>query len=660
MLLGASASSLAASPAAAGATAAATADAAVAGDAAHSAAGATLAVGRVTLRHCGTPPVWCATLSRPLDPSGAVPGTTPVYFEYYPHAGGGHAAGTLVGATGGPGYPTTGSADEYLALFAPLRARYDVLLMDYRGSGHSGAIDCRELQNAPQLTEANIGACGRSLGRAAALYSTTLAADDLAGILDALAIGRIGLYGESYGSYFAQVFARRHADRVRALVLDGAYPLARPDYAWYTHYAPAMRDKFNISCERAPGCRAVPGSSIEHITPALEELRKNPFAAKVRYGDDQVMTFTADATQLAITMFAGYPAYPTVREVDAAARAFVGGDRVPLLRLMAETRLSTPSVDPTHSVREFSAGLEMAVLCLDPPQIFDMRLPPAERQAQRDRLIAERKRTAPDTYAPFTIDEFRRMPLDFSYLDQCVDWPSSAAAPLVSGAPPYPSMPVLVISGELDSNTTVADGAAAAAPYDHARHVVIANSFHVNALPGARSECAALLVRRFMDTLSVGDERCAAAVPPVDLVPRFARSAREVTAAVAAAGNQAGEEALRIVTVALLSCQDVIVRAREYGAGRGVGLRGGHFLAAEAGEGYRLTLEEVRWTEDISVSGQLDWPGRRGIVHGHLVLHAPRADGTLELSWPEGVSAGRATARGTLGNRLVVAEAPAP
>ena len=631
-----------------------------AGTAAPMAAGATLTVGSVTLRHCGTPPVWCATLARPFDPSGTVPGMISVYFEYYPHAGGGPAAGTLVGATGGPGYPTTGSADEYLALFAPLRVRYDVLLMDYRGSGHSAAIDCRELQNAPQLTEANIGACGRSLGRAAPLYSTTLAADDLAAILDALAVGRIGLYGESYGSYFAQVFARRHADKVRALVLDGAYPLDRPDYAWYTHYAPAMRDKFNISCARAPGCRAVPGSSIEHITPALEWLRRNPFAAKVRYGDDQVMTFTADATQLAITMFAGYPAYATVREVDAAARAFAGGDRVPLLRLMAETRLSTPSVDPTHSALEFSAGLEMAVLCLDPPQIFDMRLPPAERRVQRDRLIAERKRTAPGTYAPFTIDEFRRMPLDYSYLDQCVDWPSSAAAPLVSGAPPYPSMPVLVISGELDSNTTVADGAAAAAPYSHARHVVIANSFHVNALPGARSECAAVLVRRFMDTLSVGDERCAAAVPPVDLVPRFARSARELTAAVASAGNQADQEALRIVTVALLSCQDVIVRAREYGAGRGMGLRGGHFLAAEAGEGYRLTLEEVRWTEDVSVSGQLDWPGRQGIVHGHLVLHAPRADGTLELSWPEGVSEARAMARGTLGDRVVVAEAPAP
>jgi pimeloyl-ACP methyl ester carboxylesterase len=583
-----------------------------------------------------------------------------VYFEYYPHSDSTAAAGTLVGATGGPGYPTTGSADEYLALFAPLRTRYDVLLMDYRGSGRSGAIDCRELQNAPQLTQANIGACGRKLGRAAPLYSTTLAADDLAAILEALEIARIGLYGDSYGTYFAQVFALRHPEKLRSLVLDGAYPLERPDYAWYPSYAPAMRDKFNISCERAAACRAVRGSSIEHIVPALRLLRERPFEARVRYGDDQVMTFTADAAQLALTMFAGYPANPTLREVDAAARAFVAGDRVPLLRLMAETRLSTPSVDPTHSAVEFSAGLEVAVLCQDPPQIFDMRLPPAGRRAQRDRLIAERKRTAPDTYAPFTIDEYRRMPLDYSYLDACVEWPSLSAAPLVSGAPPYPSVPVLVVSGELDSNTTVADGAAAAAHYSHARHIVIANSYHVNALPGARSECAAVLVRRFMDTLALGDASCAAAVPPVDLVPRFARRARELPAAVASAGNASGDDALRVVTAALLSCQDAIVRADEYGAGRGVGLRGGHFVAADAGEGYRITLEQLRWTEDVSVSGQLDWPGRRGVVRAHLTLNAPQADGMLELSWPEGVRDARATVRGSLGGRSVVAEVPAP
>ena len=87
-------------------------------------------------------------------------------------------------------------------------------------------------------------------------------------------------------------------------------------------------------------------------------------------------------------MFGGSPAYASVRELDAAARAFAAGDRLPLLRLMAETLASVDSRDPSHSARLFSAGLRPRSSCGDPPQIFDMSLPPAQRGRRRDRLIA--------------------------------------------------------------------------------------------------------------------------------------------------------------------------------------------------------------------------------------------------------------------------------
>src|SRR5215831_6085451 len=274
--------------------------------AAEASPGATLVVGHTTLHRCGSA-AWCGILPRPLDPTGAVSGTVPIYFEYYPHTAAAPAAGTLVGAEGGPGYSTTDSREAYLTLFGPLRDRYDVLLMDYRGTGHSGAIDCHELQRAPQLTEDNIGACGRSLGRAAPLYSSALAADDLAAILDALGMESIGLYGDSYGTYFSQVFALRHPLRLRSLVLDGAYPLSGPDYPWYPNYAISMRRKFDLACERSRACRAIPGSSMDHIAPALGELRAHSFAAHVRHGEGATLDFTADASALAIVMFAGSP-----------------------------------------------------------------------------------------------------------------------------------------------------------------------------------------------------------------------------------------------------------------------------------------------------------------------------------------------------------------
>lgn len=626
---------------------------------------ASLQVGSLVVQRCGKRAPWCGTLKRPLDPRGLIPGGIPVYFEFYPHTAPGPTLGTLVGAVGGPGYPTTGSRDNYLTLFAPLRADHDVLLMDYRGTGRSGALDCEPLQHAPILTEADIGACGRSLGAAAALYSTALAADDLAALLDAAAIGHIDLYGDSYGTYFAQVFALRHPQRLRSLLLDGAYPLDGPDYPWYPNYGPAMRDKFERACERSEACHALAGTSLQHIAAALELLRRQPFSTAARAGDGRLVHFTANASQLAIVMFGGSPAYATLRETDAAARAFSSGDRLPLLRLMAETLLSADSRTATPAPRQFSAGLAVAVFCQDTPQIFDMALAPQQRLRARDAAIAQRQAQAPDTYAPFSIDEYRGMPIDYAFIDECVQWPAvrrdSPAVPLVPPGTRYPDIPVLVISGEFDDITSVADGAAAAARYPHAHHVIIANSFHVNALPGARSECGALLARHFIAELQTGDESCAAAVPEVRLLPRFAKGLHGLSPARALERSQASTEQLRAVSAALLTAEDVIDRAEANGAGSGVGLRGGTFRARARAGGYRLTLRSVRWTEDAEFSGQIDWPGRSGTVHATLQVSGPQGQrGRLDLQWAEGASAARATVRGTLDGSAVIAEAPAP
>jgi pimeloyl-ACP methyl ester carboxylesterase len=626
-------------------------------------AGALLQVGQVKLHRCTTAAPWCGTLERALDPTGAVPGRIAIYFEYYPHTGPAPAAGTLVATEGGPGFPATESREEYLGLFEPLRATRDVVIMDNRGTGHSAAIDCKPLQEAAVLTEANIGACGRSLGPAASLYGSALAGDDLAAILEALGVGPVDLYGDSYGTYFAQTFALRHPGLLRSLILDGAYPLDGPDYPWYPHYAPAMREKFNRACERSPECSAIPGSSIEHIAPALKALRERPFTAHVRTGEGEMSTFTANATQLAIVMFGSAPALASVREVDAAARAYVEGDRQPLLRLMAETLAETDSRDETHSPLLYSAGLAAAVSCGDPPQIFDMSLAPKERLAARDAAIARRESSAPETYAPFTIAEYRRMPLDYAFIDQCAQWPVPRSPPVapVAADDPYPEVPVLVVSGDLDNMTSMADGAAAAARFPRAHHVVLTNGFHVNALPHSRSECGAKLVRRFIENLTTGDDSCAAEVPPVRLVPRFARSAAELAPAHAGADNAASEAALRVVSATLYTCEDVITRAVASGAGAGVGLRAGSFTAAAAAEGLHITLEEVRWTEDVAVSGTLEWTGRAGNVHGTLHVKGPQgANGTLEVEWAAGGAQPRAAITGRLGGESVVAEAPAP
>jgi pimeloyl-ACP methyl ester carboxylesterase len=623
-------------------------------------------VGSIELRPCLSAPAFCGSLDRPLDPTGAIPGRVSIHFEYYPHSGPEKPLGTLVATEGGPGYPATLSRDDYLALFKPLLRRHDFLLMDNRGTGQSGAIDCGELQTAEKWTVELIGACGRSLGDRAPLYSTAYAADDLAAILEALNIRRIDLYGDSYGTYFEQVFAVRHPNTLRSIVLDGAYPLYGADYPWYPSYAPAMRGKFDIACRRFDPCAALPGSSLERVAPVVAELRSRPFRARAADSDGKQREFTADASQLAIVMYGSAPALATARELDAAARAFSDGDRIPLLRLMAETVSGVDSRDPTADAAKWSAGLAAAVMCQDPPQIFDMRLPPALRTADRDRAVADRKLKAPDTYAPFTIDEYRGMPLDYSFIDQCVEWPvapsSHPASHVVAADARYPDVPALVISGELDNITTMADGAAVARAFKRGSQIRIANSFHVNALPRARSACAAHTLRRFIETLGVGDTTCAAAVPPLRLVPRFAVHASQLEPAAAIAGNRANAAQLRWISAAVMTAGDVLVRIAGNSTGEGVGLRGGSFQVVNDVSAIHVTLNRVRWTEDLAVSGKIDRPiARAGTVRA--ALHLATADGVtgeLTVEWPEGIADSGASIRGTFGDARVVAQGPAP
>ncbi len=177
--------------------------------------------------------------------------------------------------------------------------------------------------------------------------------------------------------------------------------------------------------------------------------------------------------------------------------------------------------------------------------------------ADRARAIAKRQAVAPETYAPFTIEEYRAMPLDYAFIDECVQWPtppaSHPAGRLTIGPMTYPNVPALVVSGDLDNMTPVADGAAAAANFPRGRQVVLRNSLHVNALPGARSECGAALVRHFLDTLEPGGTECTQTIAEIRLVPRFARRVQELDPASAAAGNAASAEQLRAVSAALLS-----------------------------------------------------------------------------------------------------------
>ena len=632
-----------------------------------------LQVGSLRLPRCTAKPAYCARFERPLDPTGELPGTVAVYFELWPRERLDlPAEGTLVAVEGGPGYPSTGTYLEYLGLMRPLMRQRDLLLMDNRGTGHTRAIDCQPLQRAEASTLANIAACGRSLGAAAPLYSTAYSADDLAALLQALGREKVDLYGDSYGTYFSQVFAYRHPGMLRTLVLDSAYPvpMVGGETPWYPTLAATMRDKFELGCARSPGCRELPGGSLDRIGAVLQSLREAPFAAEAADADGLVRRFTADASMLALVMFTAAPAVAVNRELDPAARAFLAGDRLPLLRLMAETLTYSESRDASFSPGYYSAGLFWAVNCQDVAQVYDMRLPPALRQRQWAALKAAQQRDQPGTYAPFTIDEFSAMSLDYSLVEGCLRWPAPPAShppgPLVPPDAAMPAIPVLVLSGEFDDITSPAEGAIVAGLFPQGRQVVLANSFHLTALPPLADHCGIEIARRFIASGGdAGDTGCAARVAPYRVRPAFARRVADVAPARALPGNQVSEADLQSVAAAVQVLGDAIDRAESSSHGSGPLLRGGRYemryLRRGSYFGIQVELRAARWVEDLAVDGRLQWPQGPGAATAALRFTTPGGQqAQVDVRWVEPGAGQQAQLSGQVGPHRLRATMPAP
>lgn len=604
-------------------------------------------------------PYLCGSIARPLDPTGGITATIRIHFEFLPHADERAAsAGVIVANEGGPGSGSTGTRDAYSALFRPLLQTHDLLMMDNRGTGQSGLIDCEPLQSRPAFTRSDVAACGARLGRTAYLYRTALAADDLAAIMDELRLTRADMYGDSYGTFFVQTFTARHPTRVRSVVLDGAYPVVGLS-PWYPEAPAVLRRAFDAACARSPSCKNHPGTSLSRIERLLASLRVKPVVGSAPIGGVMKRVSMGPA-DLAFVMASAGASSDVYRELDAAARAYLNsGDPLPLLRLTGETYAIEEASGTADS---YSRGLFTAVSCADDPQAYDMRVDPHTRETQWLAALAAEQSAAPAIYAPFTIDEWMGMPLDISYTPLCVDWPAKprsvpAGGPVAIGTL-LPPVPALVISGELDTITPAAQGHAATALLPRARHVVMRNSVHVDAL-GDPYDCAARLVREFVATLRVDDTSCANRLPPYTLVPAFPETAAGFAPATPAAGNHAGPALLRICSAAVESVGDAVTRASILSSARVLGLRGGSFDVSNGAASQKLALEGFRFVSDLRLDGAVTNETASDTVAASVTVNGA-ASGNLAISWDTKDPRDVATVDGVLNGAAVHATSPSP
>lgn len=582
----------------------------------------------------------CGDLAVPLDWSDPAAGSTHVAFALIRHRDAPPSQGTIVYNPGGPGLTVLQQAGSLASTFAPVLDRHDLLLFDPRGTGLSDPLSCPDFSAAQAFASAAVqaaadGACGRSLGAAAAHYGTDAIADDLDALRGALGIGELDLWGESYGSYLMQVYAALFPHHVRSILLSGPIPVDFPPLG--TDQAAASRQAIDLVCSRSGDACQGP-AVLAAIAQLGTQLDRHPVPFTAQLGS-QLFPAVLDRAQLASVVYNADNALPEYGRIPAAVNSALSGDYAPLEQLVTETQSAPAFVlgGSPAAAALVDAPMGRATSCLDYPRVFSYADPVAARVKQYQQAL---RATDPGDFYPFSPAAWNEAGVIGNGIVgsfDCIDWPDEPTTP--SPLPPgarMPDVPTLVLAGDLDTTAPVAFGRQAAAEFPDSRLVVVPNIGHV---PTEGDACALNLGLTFIKTLNMNAGDCAGTgTPPAVTAPQplSAADIQPVPGTAPPAVRQA--VGLVLATVADFTNQSGIFSLW----GSAAGLRGGTYTAQSDGS---FALDAVRVVKDAMIDGTVTLGGAGG-GSAALTLGGPGVEnGTLAVTVD---AQGHGTATGTL------------
>jgi pimeloyl-ACP methyl ester carboxylesterase len=608
----------------------------------------------------------CGTLEVPLDRAYPALGTIPIFFRVVRHTGAGSVGDPIFTTEGGPGYSVNeNNWQAYVNFgFAKLHAHHDLVFIDQRGAGRSRAIDCPSIQNGISGNVFTaVGQCAARLGASANDYGSGDVALDIDAVRAALGIDKFEFYGASYAGVDVQAYAARFASHLDAVVLDSPVKIVDIDDL-ATSTPPAMVRAVSLICQRSASCsadRSVPGALLSWLA---RRLRRHPVVGvgidstgkrhHLRVTEGTLAWRLMSSTSFPLSVYA---------EITGAAAALKSGDDVPLLRLAADTAgplIGPFSGDRSSAPSAFSGGDNFARYCTDATFPWNKN---ASLAARRQQFEAVRAGLPASTFAPFSVGGWLAgAPTGLVGPDPCITWPAPAPTvpPAIPAGATFPSIPALVLSGDLDTTVPSADARDVAKLFPDARFIEIADSGH-HTLFSFRSACSSTLVQRFLDSRTVGNASCARRpgliFPAVGQFPRLARDARPAVAS-SRALDHSTPLGRRVAAVATWTLRDVLDHAQS--DPDGVGLRGGSFTGKFGDSALTLKLTRVRFTQDVTVSGPVTLQYKGSLVATLNVNGPSRQSGHIDIT---GVylapGARRLTIAGELDGRRVALAIPA-
>ncbi|MGK5552219.1 alpha/beta fold hydrolase [Actinomadura kijaniata] len=383
----------------------------------------------------GQPGFTCSTLTVPLDHHGRARGELKLQVATADNADA--PRGTLLFLTGGPGQPGVPFINRIANQRLPELARnYRFVMIDQRGTGEFGAIDCPALQAQvgssdiePPSPEA-VAECARVLGDRRHYYTSDQTTGDLDMLRRALGVRTWVVDGVSYGSLTAARYAAAHPRNVAKVVLDSVLPHTDPqrDDMLYLTGLRATARVLRDACRAAPACGFDPAADLAKLA------RRRGDA--VRIWDMLVSYEFVD---------------PTYRDPNPPGLPAGSGDPIGAIheaaagrpaRLDAMVRAFDSGGDPVHL---YSSGLHIATACGDGWFPWGTsQTPPRARPA----LLERTRRSLPARATwPFTANEA----VGNGFVQECLHWPVSRHAREPRRV--LPDVPVLLLNGDRDLST---------------------------------------------------------------------------------------------------------------------------------------------------------------------------------------------------------------
>ncbi len=324
---------------------------------------------------CPDSELTCITLELPLDDSDPRKGTVGVTFGVLPASG--TSEGVLVTAVGGPGSSGVLDSGWRLGSLDPaIRERFDIVYFDQRGVGLFDDPSCPEADadywdgyaSMPEqttqrwgvlvdVTDRFVESCVREMGNPEFLahLGTDGAVRDLEAFRQAMGYDKVVIYGESYGTLFAQTYAAAYPDAVERLILDGTIDATRNGDESTGDQIDAFDDLLEMifeACDRDSTCARDMGRPADQAyANLLRNLETDP--ADVRFpveaGVFEEVALTADDFGY-LAFSSVYSAQDRMMFIRALAAASSRDDLVPIVRLWEMTYGSGGSTMMTTGV----------------------------------------------------------------------------------------------------------------------------------------------------------------------------------------------------------------------------------------------------------------------------------------------------------------------